>query len=96
MGPRYDAKCAKCYDPSFGAVSRFEYETNTHTKRERIYVNQFHQHYNFSFLLISFQEIWKVDWAEIQAREERDSDLPWVIEASILFTVAKTENNAKC
>ncbi|XP_074620207.1 uncharacterized protein LOC141879006 isoform X3 [Acropora palmata] len=24
-------------------------------------------------------EIWKVDWAEIEAREERDSDLPWIV-----------------
>lgn len=68
----------------------------THTHKKRIYANQFHHHCSFSFLLISFQEIWKVDWAEIEAREERDSDLPWVIEASILFTVAKIDNDAKC
>jgi len=66
------------------------------TQKKPIYANQFHHHCSFSFLLISFQEIWKVDWAEIEAREERDSDLPWVIEASILFTVAKIDNNAKC
>ena len=75
------------------AVLRFNTK-RTHTQKS-IYANQFHHHCSFSFLLISFQEIWKVDWAEIEAREERDSDLPWVIEASILFTVAKIDNNAK-
>lgn len=58
-------------------------------KKERIYSNQFHHQCSFSFLLISFPEIWKLDWAEIEAREEKDSDLPWVIEASILFKVAE-------
>ena len=81
----------------FGILRSHVFNTKrTHTPKNRFYPNQFHHHCSFSFLLISFQEIWKVDWAEIEAREERDSDLPWVIEASILFTVAKIDNNAKC
>ena len=74
----------------FGILRSHVFNTKrTHTQKKRFYANQFHHHCSFSFLLISFQEIWKVDWAEIEAREERDSDLPWVIETSILFTVTK-------
>lgn len=94
-GPLVRRKCAQCYDSAFRGLTFLIRNEHTHTQK-RIYANQFHHHCSFSFLLISFQEIWKVDWAEIEAREERDSDLPWVIEASILFTVAKIDNNAKC